>query len=169
MTFLKIIVSALVLSICYGILHDLVTAHFCVEYFTIGHPKVIKSESPVLLAFTWGIIATWWVGLPIGILIAVCNQFGRYPPLDYTLILRMILKLLLWMFGIAIIAGVVGYTLTELSVIKLSKNLALLIDKSLHSAFLADGWSHVSSYISGIIGTIVLCIRIILLRRTLTT
>ena len=61
MTFVKIVLSTLFSAISYGIIHDMITAHFCVEYFTIGHPKIIESESPVLLALLWGVIATWWV------------------------------------------------------------------------------------------------------------
>ena len=45
----------------YGILHDLITAHVCVEYFTIGHPRIVDSESPLVLALVWGVVAMWAV------------------------------------------------------------------------------------------------------------
>jgi hypothetical protein len=158
MTFVKIVLSTLFAAISYGIIHDMITAHFCVEYFTIGHPKIIESESPVLLALLWGMIATWWVALPMGILIAGFSQFGKNPYLEFQDIMSLILKLLLIMFGIALIAGIVGYVLTDLEMIYLTPSFAELMDSSKHSKFLAAGWAHTSSYLSGIIGTIFVCI-----------
>jgi hypothetical protein len=158
MTFVKIVLSTLFAAISYGIIHDMITAHFCVEYFTIGHPKIIESESPVLLALLWGVIATWWVALPMGIFIAGFSQFGKKPYLEFQDIMSLILKLLLIMFGIALIAGIVGYVLTDLEIIYLTPSFAELMDSSKHSKFLAAGWAHTSSYLSGIIGTIFVCI-----------
>lgn len=164
MKFFKTILTTLAIAIAYGILHDLVTAHLCVEYFTIGHPKIIESESPILLALIWGVIATWWVALPMGIFIAGFNHFGSRPTLEFNLILKLILKLILIMFSVALLAGIIGYVLTELNVIYLLPRLADHIDATKHSKFLAAGWAHTSSYLSGIIGTIVIC-KIILKRR----
>jgi hypothetical protein len=56
---LKIIVLCIVAAMVYGILHDQVTARVCVEYFTIGHPPIFHTDDPTLLAFGWGVIATW--------------------------------------------------------------------------------------------------------------
>lgn len=164
MTTVKIIISTLIVAISYGIIHDMITAHLCVEYFTIGHPKIIESESPVLLALIWGIIATWWVGLPMGLLIAGFSQLGKKPKLEYREVMKLIIRLILMMFGIALFAGVVGYFLTELNVIHLVSRLAEQMDSTNHSKFLATGWAHTSSYLSGIIGTFIVC-RIIYKRR----
>jgi hypothetical protein len=82
MEFLKIVLLGLSAAILYGILHDLATAHLCVEYFTIGHPPVIRTQSPVLLAICWGVIATWWVGLPLGLLLALTARAGRLPKMS---------------------------------------------------------------------------------------
>ena len=59
---LKIILLCVLAAIVYGILHDQVTARVCVEYFTIGHPPIFHTDDPTLLAFGWGVIATWWMG-----------------------------------------------------------------------------------------------------------
>ena len=79
---LKIVLFATLAAVCYGILHDQVTAHLCVEYFTIAHPPVFPTESPFWLAIGWGIIATWWVGLRLGVLLAVAARFGAKPETD---------------------------------------------------------------------------------------
>ena len=78
---IKIVAFATAAAIVYGILHDQVTAHVCVEYFTIAHPPVFPTESPFLLAIGWGVIATWWVGMPLGILLAATARIGRRPKL----------------------------------------------------------------------------------------
>ncbi len=54
-------------AISYGIVHDQITARICVEYFTVGHPRLTDSDLPTVLALFWGVVATWWVGLPLGL------------------------------------------------------------------------------------------------------
>lgn len=64
---IRIILLCICSAIFYGIVHDQITARICVEYFTIGHPPVFNTDSPTLLGFGWGVIATWWVGLILGL------------------------------------------------------------------------------------------------------
>lgn len=156
-------------AIGYGIVHDLFTAHLCVEYFTIGHPKVIESEYPILLALTWGVIATWWVALSMGLLIVAFNHIGSSPSLEFKEIRKLITRLLIIMFSIALMAGIIGFLLAEFRVIHLMPWLGDQMDPSVHSRFLAAGWAHNFSYLSGIIGTIVLCIVIVKRRRKATS
>lgn len=67
----KIVAMTIGASIVYGWAHDLVTANLCVEYFTIGHPDIFGTKNPWLLALGWGVVATWWVGLGLGCLLAL--------------------------------------------------------------------------------------------------
>lgn len=157
MTSFKIILSTFLLAISYGIIHDLVTAHLCLEYFTKGHPKLIESESPILLACTWGFVATWWLALPMGLLISFFNQFGHYPPLGFTEIFHLLKNLALFMFLFVFLSGILGFLLSELNVIFLISDLSQQIHPSKHSKFLAAGFAHGSSYVSGIIGSLVIC------------
>ncbi len=157
-SFTGIIVFSVVSSVVYGILHDMITAHLCVEYFTIGHHKVIESESPVLLALVWGTIATWWVGLPLGILLAAVNHFGKLPSLSFREMRRLITRLMVVMFILAIVAGILGFVFTEAGMIHLSPLFAERMRPQIYSRFLAAGFSHLSSYLSGIIGALILCI-----------
>src|SRR5262249_11114159 len=76
---LKIIGLGVVGAIAYGIAHDNVTARVCVEYFTIGHVPIFGTENPTLLALGWGVLATWWVGLGLGLLLALACRRGRRP------------------------------------------------------------------------------------------
>src|ERR1041384_6329339 len=47
---LKIVLLGFCAAVGYGILHDQVTARVCVEYFTVGHPRIIASWVPVSIA-----------------------------------------------------------------------------------------------------------------------
>jgi len=155
---IAIIIASVVAAISYGIIHDQVTARICVEYFTIGHPRLIDSESPTVLGLFWGVVATWWVGLPLGIGLAVAARAGRRPKLACSQIFRPIGILLCCMFGIAILGGLIGYFTSSAGVFYLVERLASRIPEDKHIAFLTAGWSHSASYLAGLIGGVVLWI-----------
>src|SRR5215208_4042841 len=111
---LRIVGLALLAAVGYGVLHDQVTARICVEYFTIGHPPLFPTESPTLLALGWGVVATWWVGLPLGVLLSAAARVGARPKLTAAQLRRPVGVLLLAMGACAAIAGVVGATLAVL-------------------------------------------------------
>ena len=80
-------------AIVYGLIHDQITAHLCVEYFSVAHPPVFPTRSPFLLALGWGVIATWWVGLPLGLGLAGVARIGPGPKLA----LRDLRPTVLWL------------------------------------------------------------------------
>src|SRR5215475_10424584 len=94
---LKIILTCVAAAIIYGIVHDQVTARICIEYFTVFHPPAFATQSPTLLGLGWGIIATWWVGLFLGLLLALSARAGSRPKLSAVQLVRPITKLLLVM------------------------------------------------------------------------
>ena len=63
-------------AVLYGIVHDQVTARLCVEYFTIGHPPIFNTDDPTLLALGWGVLATWWAGLLLGVPAVIAARSG---------------------------------------------------------------------------------------------
>jgi len=153
-----IILRSVAAGIFYGIVHDQITARICVEYFTIGHPQLIDSDSPAVLALVWGVVATWWVGLPLGIGLAVAARFGSRPKLRVYDLIRPLLVLLGCMFVLAALAGLVGFTTSKMGAFHLVEPLASRIPKDKHIAFLVDGWAHTASYLAGLMGGIVLWI-----------
>jgi len=155
---LGIILISVVAAVVYGIGHDQVTARICVEYFTIGHPKLIDSESPTVLGLFWGIVATWWVGLPLGVGLAAASRIGKRPKLDARDVVSSILKLICCMYIVAAIAGVVGYGIAKAGQIQLLEPLASEIPAEKHVAFIVDSIIHLASYGSGMIGGVVLWI-----------
>jgi hypothetical protein len=94
---LKIILICVAAAIAFGVVHDQVTARVCLEYFTVFHPPVFATQSPTALAFGWGVIATWWVGLFLGLLLTLAARAGSRPKQTASQQLRPIAKLLLGM------------------------------------------------------------------------
>jgi hypothetical protein len=158
MRFVAIVALALVAGITYGILHDQVTARVCVEYFTIGHPPIFRTTSPTLLAIGWGIVATWWVALPLGFSLACAARLGERPKLSARDLVRPLLILLGAMALLALIAGTLGYALATTGSIRIDPWVLATIEPSKQAAFMADWWAHTASYFCGFAGSIVLCI-----------
>jgi hypothetical protein len=102
---IEIILLCIAAAVVYGIVHDQVTARVCVEYFTIGHYPLFDTTNPTLLGFGWGIVATWWVGLILGIVLAVVSRAGSRPKRSAGSLLRPVTLLLCWMALLSAAAG----------------------------------------------------------------
>lgn len=77
---LKIAATCVLAAILYGIIHDQFTARICIEYFTVFHPPIFDTQSPMLLGIGWGIIATWWVGAFFAVPIILGRTRWRQTP-----------------------------------------------------------------------------------------
>jgi len=158
MEFIKIVIMGVVAACVYGIAQDQVTARVCVEYFTIGHPPVFNTDSPTLLALGWGVIATWWVGLPLGLLMGLASRVGGWPRLSWRNLVRPVAIVLCAMGVISLLAGVAGYFVARAGGVWLVEPLASRIPAERHALFLADLWAHLAAYASGFLGGLGLCI-----------
>lgn len=123
----KIVAASVISAIAYGIIHDQVTARVCLEYFSQGfHKKMMlgwseggvldlcrsilkKSDSPTVYALVWGAIATWWVGLPLGICLAASARIGTWPKITLKELAKPLGITLAGVGLSALIAGVYGY------------------------------------------------------------
>jgi hypothetical protein len=139
-------------AVVYGILHDQVTARVCVDYFTIGHPQIFGTESPTLLGLGWGIVATWWVGLLLGVPLAIAARAGRRPKRVVRSLIRPVCKLLVIMGVCALIAGMVRYFLARNGNVYLDELLASRVPGASVARFQADWWAHLTSYFVGFVG-----------------
>lgn len=154
-----VIVGACVLAACgYGILHDQITARVSVEYFTIGHPRIVPSEDPTVLGLVWGVVATWWVGLILGVGLALVAQAGSWPRRSPRSLVRPVAILLGCMGLGATLSGLIGRSLAERGVFQLVKSLAAEIPPEKHVAFLTAGWAHGASYLLGFLGGLVVLV-----------
>jgi len=154
----KIVLLCVLAAIAYGIVHDQFTARICLEYFTVFHPPVFATRSPTLLSIGWGIIATWWVGSFLGLLLAIAARAGKRPALTAGHLFRPVCKLLLVMGTCATVSGILGFVLARRGMILPPEWMAFRLSTPAQFRFMADWWAHSASYGSGFVGGIGLCL-----------
>ncbi|WP_390884390.1 hypothetical protein [Humisphaera borealis] len=160
----KIILLCIAAAVLYGILHDQITARICVEYFTIGHPPVFATKDPTLLGLGWGIIATWWVGLGLGVPLSITARAGSCPKLSTSQLVAPLSITLAIVGVLAIVAGLVGRSAASGGSVWLLEPLASRVPADRHVDFLTALWAHSASYLAGFIGGIVLCVWTLIVR-----
>ncbi len=163
--FIAIVALAVAAAVTYRILHDLVTAHLCVEYFTIAHPRMVESESPVVLALVWGVVATWWMGLLLGVPLAIACRAGKRPKRSARDIAPAVGKLLVAMACCATVAGLAAFGLSRLGVLTIPMFYLKLIPTETLPRFAATLWAHNASYAFGVLGGLIVIVRVWRARR----
>jgi hypothetical protein len=162
---LKIVGLCIVSAVIYGILHDLVTANLCVEYFSVFHPDIFHTDSPWLLALGWGVIATWWMGLFLGPLIAAAARSGELPKIGWRALVRPLIVVLLCSYSAALASGLIGFTVVRKIPDWIYKNVPRMqgvrFAPDKERLFTADLFAHNASYFTAGLGALVLCIWII--------
>jgi hypothetical protein len=156
MAYLRIVLLCVLGAVGYGIVHDQVTARISLEYFTIGHPPLVDSEDPTVLGLAWGVVATWWVGLLLGLVVAASARWGSRPRRSARDLTRPLLVVLAVMGVGAALAGVAGYVVARLGGVVLVGSLASSVPPDRHVAFLTALWMHLASYGLGALGGLVL-------------
>jgi hypothetical protein len=166
---LRILLLCLFAAIAYGVVHDQVTARVCVEYFTVGHPPVFHTQSPTFLGLGWGILATWWVGVLLGLPLSLCARAGTAPPLGARDLLKAIGILLIAMAALALVAGVVGYGAAKAGWLVPPPGASERVPAHRHAVYIADLCAHVASYAAGLIGGLGLCTWVVIRRRRIAS
>jgi len=146
------VLGGVLAAVLYGIVHDEVTARICVEYFTVFHPPVFGTDSPTLLGLGWGVIATWWAGAIIGLLLAIAARVGPRHKMRAREVAGPVGYLLLAMALCALTFGIAGYFIGVIP-----PELSHMIAAARQRRFLADFWAHSASYGCGFVGGLILC------------
>jgi hypothetical protein len=164
---LAIVALCALAAVTYGVAHDQVTARICVEYFTVGHEPIFDTDDPTLLGLGWGVLATWWVGLILGIPLALVARVGPWPKRTPRSLVRPVAGLMMVTAIGALAAGVLGWLLGRNGAVVLAEPLATEVPADNHVAFLAALWSHSASYLFGFVGGVVVIVRVARSRRRL--
>jgi hypothetical protein len=159
--FLSIVLLCIAAAVVYGMIHDQITIRVSREFFTVLHPQILpEGTSRTVLALAWGVLATWWVGLILGIVLALCSCCGKRPKLSARDLVRPIIKLLLVMALGAAAAGWIGYCLATHDVLVPSRFVIDNVPSDKIDGVMAAGAAHTTSYTLGFVGGIVLSIRV---------
>lgn len=158
MQWLAIFFLSIFACIAYGIIQDQITARICIEYFTIGHPKIILSNDPTVLGLVWGIAATWWVGLILGVPLATIARIGSRSKMTVSLLIRPVAVLFGCNALLATLAGFFGYIAASNGWVWLVGPIVESVPHDKHILFLVDIWVHSASYLGGFLGGIILII-----------
>jgi hypothetical protein len=152
--------------IVYGVVHDQITVRICVEYFTVFHPDIFGTDNPTLLGLGWGVVATWWVGLFLGIPLAVVSRAGARPKRTSKQLFRPIGLLLILTACVACLAGLFALVAASNDWIRVAEPWASRIPADKHVLFLVDLWMHNGSYVAGFVGGLILIASVWHSRRT---
>jgi hypothetical protein len=156
----RIVLLGVAAAVCYGVVHDQITARLCIEYFTVAHPRLVATDDPTVHALLWGILGTWWVGAVLGGLLAFAAQAGDRPKREAASLVRGIVILLGIMGASAALAGVVAYVEARAGHIIVLEPLASRIPEQNHHGFIVALWMHLASYGVGFVGGLVLACRV---------
>ena len=107
--FLTIIIST-VLAALYGAIHDQVTYSISSEYFTVFKFDQFGfsdwgNNNPRMTTALIGVLATWWVGLSIGIFQGLVGLIHH----NHKLMFRYVLNSILITLGATLLFGIFGY------------------------------------------------------------
>ena len=126
------------------------------EYFTVGHAPIFNTENPTLLGLGWGILATWWVGVLLGIPLATFARMGSRPKHSALSLIRPIAVLFICVAIFATIAGLLGWIARSNGWASLPLRIAERLPPEKRGPFLVDLWIHNASYIGGFVGGLLL-------------
>lgn len=170
LSLILILIIAPVLGGIYGILHDQITYSISPEYYskfkfiqfglenwglgenigTIENPE-IQLENPRFGAGIVGTLATWWVGMIIGIILGLVGLIHKSGKMMF----KATLKSFVLTIGIALLTGIIGLGYGKLFLTENRPNWNLpenLID---FDSFIMVGSMHNFSYLGGLLGLIV--------------
>ncbi|MGI9526329.1 MAG: hypothetical protein ACR2MS_04370 [Weeksellaceae bacterium] len=167
---LLILIIAPILGGIYGVIHDQITYSISEEYYTkfkfiqfglenwesgqnIGTGKTpeIILDNPRIGAAIVGILATWWVGLIIGVFLGLIGLIHRNGKEMFIVTAKAIALTT----GIALLTGLIGLLYGKVFLVENPPNWFLpdnLIDRG---HFIMVGSMHNFSYLGGLIGLIV--------------
>ncbi|WP_299112780.1 hypothetical protein [uncultured Winogradskyella sp.] len=149
-----VVVLSVVIASAYGAIHNQITYSISEEYFTklkfnqfglwngaFGNNGFKKS------AFV-GVLATWWFGAIIGLIIGILTIFI----FNFNKKLKIILKQVFLVLVFAVLAGIIGFLVGKLFINDLGMNSNFISNLDDPKAFVIAGSIHNFSYLGGLVG-----------------
>lgn len=163
LTLIALIIISCLLAALYGILHDQLTYTISPEYYTkfkfyqfgfmdVGNEAVFPN--PRIEVSAVGLLATWWMGIPIGIILGLTGLIHK----DRQTMFRITFKAFILTIMIAFVTGLLGLAYGHFHLAHKSKPELggwylpeNLID---FESFVKVGSMHNFSYLGGLTGLI---------------
>jgi len=152
--YILLVVLGMVVAGSYGIIHNQISYTVSPEYFTkfkFRQFGFVDMQLPERVrASMIGFLASWWMGIPIGLLVGAAGFMHRGP--------RRMFKVSLWSYGVVavftLLFGLCGlfYGYLQTTTINVSEYGGWFIPKDVVSLrrFLCAGYMHNSSYLGGV-------------------
>ena len=161
---LTIIISA-VLAALYGAIHDQITYSISSEYFTVFKFDQFGfldwgNNNPRLTTALIGILATWWVGLYIGIVQGLVGLIHQ----NHKLMFRYVMNAIFITLGITVLFGIFGFIAGKLDA-ETYKNCCFPYEIKNGKSFKIVGSIHNYGYVGGEIGAFIGVAYQIIMRR----
>ncbi|HUA64336.1 MAG TPA: hypothetical protein VME24_00710 [Alphaproteobacteria bacterium] len=155
LVYLLLVVLAMVIAGLYGAIHDQISYTVAPEYFTrFKFRQFGLVDSPLpdrVRASIVGFLASWWMGIPIGLLVGAAGFIHR----DCRAMFRVTLWSFLVVVGFTFLFGLCGllYGYFQTAHINLADYQRWFIPNDVTDLrrFLCAGYMHNSSYIGGVL------------------
>lgn len=146
--FSKTVVASVLTAIGYGLIHDQITIRICPQYFTIWHPFLFNGEQNnlTLLALCWGVIATWWFGLFLALILGGLAVAGPRPLPPFRFVLRTICRILIWTAFGAALAGIAAWLTKAQAPTHVMGDVLYRLGPDFRRRFTIDLFIHNASY-----------------------
>jgi hypothetical protein len=160
---LLVYVLIVILAVCaaglYGVAHNQVSYTVAPEYFTkFKFPRFGFTDASVperVRASMVGFLASWWMGIPIGLLVGAAGFIHR----GHRRMLRVSLWSLLVTVGFTLLFGLCGllYGYVQTQHIEVAEYRGWFIPEDVTDLrrFLCAGYMHNSSYLGGVLAILV--------------
>ena len=165
-----ILIIAPILGGVYGIIHDQITYTISEEYYTkfkfiqfglenwglgqnigtIAKPEIIL-DNPRFGASIVGTLATWWVGMIIGVILGFVGLIHK----NGKMMFKTTMKAFLLTIVVALITGITGLIYGKLFLTENRPNWNLPEHLNNFDSFIMVGSIHNFSYLGGLIGLII--------------
>jgi hypothetical protein len=104
-----IVILAVAMAVAFGVVHNLVTVQISPANFTVGHARLVPSDSPLVLAIAWGVVTPFVAGLIVGIPLSLVATVGPMPKLSSAQLVLPVAALCVAMAAASVVGGVVGH------------------------------------------------------------
>lgn len=167
--FVIFIPLAMIAAGLFGALHDQISYSVSPEYFTkfkFLQFRLLDPDIPERVrASIVGFLASWWMGIPLGILCGLAGLIQRTPALMWwALVLSLLLSVVITM--VTALAGL-GYGWVQTQNFELADYRGWFIPSEVSAmrAFLCAGYMHNAAYLGGVLSVVAVWIFNIAFRR----